>query len=151
MTDNLLQYLVLSAAQTIRLHAEILKPVPQNAACQARVELKLMPARNEGEGTCGGGFVLGIRLTCDGFPPGSQDQDRLFALELVVNLIYNQAAGDPIGFEYFLQHHASLARQAYPLLQVQANGLLQQLGLGMVRLPLDIMGSTPQDASVRLH
>ncbi|MCB1588048.1 MAG: hypothetical protein KDI37_15950 [Xanthomonadales bacterium] len=151
MSDNLLQYFLLSAAQTIKLHAEILKPVPQNAPCQARVELKLMPARHEADASGSPSFVLGIRLACDGFPPGSQDQERLFALELVVNLIYTQSAGEPISFEHFVQHHGTLARQAYPLLQTQANGLLQQLGLGMVRLPLDIMGSPPQDSTVRLH
>jgi hypothetical protein len=151
MTDNLLQYFMLSAAQTVKMHAEILKPMPQNAPCQARVEVKLMPARNDAEPGSAASYVLGIRLGCDGFPPGSQDQERLFSLELVVNLIYTQASGEPISFDYFVAHHGSLARQVYPLLQVQANSMLQQLGLGMVRLPLDIMGSSAQDSTVRLH
>jgi hypothetical protein len=151
MTDNLLQYFMLTAAQTVKLHAEILKPMPTNSPCQARVEVKLMPARNEGESGSTASYVLGIRLGCDGFPPGSQEQERLFTLELVLNLVYTQASGDPVSFDYFVAHHGSLARQIYPLLQNQANALLQQLGLGMVRLPLDIMGTTPQDSTVRLH
>ncbi len=149
MTEQLLQHFLLSGSQVVKINAEMHKTVPPGGQCQARVEVKLSPSKPEDDGQPKH-FLVGVRLYCQGFPPAGQEQERLFTIELVVNLAYSQFAGEPISFENFAQHHGSLARQIYPLIQGQASTILHQLGLSMVRLPLDLSNSGKLDGGT-LH
>lgn len=137
MTDQLLQHFLLSGTQLVKLHADMHKTVPPGSQCQARVEVKLSPLKPE-DSDQPKHYLISVRLYCQGMPPGGQEDERLFTIELVINLAYMQYAGEPISFEYFAAHHASLARQVYPLVQQQATSVLNQLGLSMVRLPHDL-------------
>ena len=104
-------------------------------AARADLELELGHAQNQPS-----------TLLRAGTPPAGQEQERLFSIELVINLAYVQFSGDPISFEYFAQHHASLSRQIYPLIQSQASTVLHQLGLSMVRLPMDLSERAVSDS-----
>lgn len=137
MTEQLLQHFLLSGSQVVKLNAEMHKTVPPGGQCQARVEVKLSPSKPEDDGQPKH-YLVGVRLHCQGWPPPGEEQEQLFTIELVINLAYAQFAGDPISFEDFAAHHGSLARQIYPLIQSHASTVLHQLGLSMVRLPLDL-------------
>ncbi|MCB1608860.1 MAG: hypothetical protein KDI71_17990 [Xanthomonadales bacterium] len=145
MSEQLLRYFMLSGSQLVKLHADMHKTVPPGSQCQARVEVKLTPLKPE-ESDQPKHFLVSVRFYCQGTPPAGQEQERLFTIELVINLAYVQFSGDPISFEYFAQHHASLSRQIYPLIQSQASTVLHQLGLSMVRLPMDLSERAVSDS-----
>lgn len=137
--NNLLADFALVGTQVVKLGAELFKPLPPNEACQARVELNLTPQPPEGPGAMQGGFVILARFGCVGLPASGREDERLFALEVVVNAAYRQERGDPIAFAEFQRHHISLTRQLFPLLQLHATRLLADLGLTQIRLPHDLL------------
>ena len=53
-------------------------------------------------------------------------------------MVYQQSSGDPIDISEFTSHHASLARQIYPLLANELRCLLTRLGLSDIQLPFDL-------------
>lgn len=46
--------------------------------------------------------------------------------------------GGAIDISEFTNHHASLARQIYPLLAQELRGLLTRMGLSNIQLPFDL-------------
>jgi hypothetical protein len=135
---NLLEYFSLAGYQVVKIGGELFRQVPQSEHCQARVELNLTPQAPDGPAQFPGGFVIAVRFGVLGLPPFGAEDERLFALEVILNAAYRQELGAPIEFHEFQQHHTSLARQLFPLLQSHARQLLDTLGLQQVRLPIDL-------------
>ena len=71
--------------------------------------------------------------------------------------VYQQTSGDPIDISGFTNHHASLARQIYPLLAQELRGLLTRMGLSNIQLPFDLnpgsqkISVSPEEISDRVH
>lgn len=137
---NLLDHYTLHALQPVKLHAEWLRPMAPNAGCQARVELKLAPMTPLAP--LAFEYHLQARLHCLGLPTAeSPDADAYFVVEVVLNATYRENGPASLSFEVFSREHVSLARQLYPLLHVEAQSLLNQLGLSQIRLPPDLSSS----------
>ncbi len=66
--------------------------------------------------------------------------------------IYQQTDGDPVDVAEFTNHHASLTRQLYPLLQQELRMLLVRLGLEQIHLPFDLAArvDSPDVETVRV-
>lgn len=108
----------------------------RNVECHAHVELQLTPAAVEGSQPPQ--FTLQIRLGCVGTPTRGVQRNRLFDLEIRALAVYRQVAGEALGAAAFATHHAACARQLFPALVARAQGLLFDLGLTNIRLPLDL-------------
>lgn len=153
MTErSLLSEFALVGTQLIKLGAEILRPVPANDPCQARVELNLTPQPPDGPGAIPGGFVVAVRFNCVGLPPNGREDERLFVLEVMLNAAYRQELGTPLEFAEFQRHHTSLTRQLFPIMHLHASRLLGELGLGQIRLPQDLLAQTTGNTErARVH
>lgn len=143
---NLLPDFALVGCQVVKLAGEILKALPAGESCQARVELNLTPQVPDPAAGPHAGFVLLARFGCSGFPANGvqSDEQRLFALEVVVQAAYRQERGAPLNFSDFQRCHVSLTRQLFPLLQQHATRLLNDLGLFQIRLPHDLLPAPAQ-------
>jgi hypothetical protein len=85
-------------------------------------------------------YQVSARLSCrggdakqEGEPPGPK-----FNVVVGFEAIYQQTDGEPVDVAEFSSHHASLARQLYPLLQQEMRMLLLRMGLEHVKLPFDL-------------
>lgn len=145
---NLLDHYTLHALQPVKLHAEWLRAMAPNAGCQARVELKLAPMTPLAP--LAFEYHLQARLHCLGLPTAeSPDSEAFFVVEVVLNATYRENGPASLSFETFSREHVSLARQLYPLLHLEAQSLLNQLGLSQIRLPPDLSATeTPPE---RMH
>ncbi len=136
---NLLDQLVLTKTQLLRMHAELQGDVPPDQVIHAKVELKLSPQERYSKANPGE-YQMSIEAQVVGFCGGEASADRvdIFTIELRRLVKYRQFQGPAIDFATFTENHASLARQIYPLIHTQMMDLLRQLGLGHVNLPIDL-------------
>ena len=136
---NLSDYFVLVDLQQIRLLSEVHCWPPADAVIQANVELKLSPTERSAEPD-GSPFCILADVVLGGHTQakGESSPSAVFTLELKVMARYRQFQGEPLSFEQFCEHHASLARQLYPVLQTQLMGQLRAAGFGHVHLPMDL-------------
>ena len=144
MMESLLSYYTLSAIETLKLSVEVIRHLPAEQPCQARIELKFTPqmpndpAREQGQ-------LLQVRLFVVGLPQSGREDERFFTLDIIINAHYRPQGTDP-GFDIFNRAHASLTRQLLPLLQRRAIALLMEVGLHQIHLPMDLVHA---DAEVK--
>lgn len=137
MLESLLSYYTLSAIETLKLSIEIIRHLPAEQPCQARIELKFTPqvpndaSKNQGQ-------MLQVKLSVVGLPQSGREEERFFILEILINALYRPQGTDP-GFEIFNRAHTSLTRQLLPLLQRRAVALLTEVGLHQIHLPIDLV------------
>ncbi len=136
---NLLDQFVLSKTQVVGVHAELKRHAPPDQVIHAKVELKLSPQDRHSE-EVQGEHQIGIEAQVLGFCGSEASADRMdiFSIEVKRLANYRQFQGQAVDFATFSEHHASLARQIYPLVHGQMMDLLRQLGLGHVNLPIDL-------------
>lgn len=135
--DELFRQLTLDSLSFTSLQAQLLQGQEmRNVECNAHVELQLTP--NAVEGSNPPQFALQIRLTCVGTPSRGVQRNRLFDLEIRALAIYRQISGEAFGAAVFAANHAVCARQLFPALSSRAQGLLSDLGLTSIRLPIDL-------------
>jgi hypothetical protein len=148
---DLLDRFALTHTQVTRLHADLSEIVPADQKLSAKVELKLTPREIPGEQEAGQ-YQVTARLVCRGQRESDTDDKPLFTIELVLQSVYRQFAGESMPFEEFSRHHASLTRQLYPLIHHQLQPVFKQFGLEQVRLPYDLVNQNPDAAGQRqLH
>lgn len=136
---NLLERFALAHTQVTRLNADLSEIVPPNQAFSAKVELKLTPLEMQHEGELPQ-YQVTARMVCRGSRDDNPDQ-LLFTIELVLQAIYAQFQGEPVGFEAFKANHGTLTRQLYPLIHHQLQPVFKQFGLDQVKLPYDLAGN----------
>ncbi|QOC21289.1 hypothetical protein IC757_09500 [Wenzhouxiangella sp. AB-CW3] len=145
---NLLEYFALAHTQLTRLNADLSEIVSQDNHFNAKVELKLTPLEMKHDGELPQ-YQVSARLLCRGQRDSEASDEPLFTLEFVLQAVYRQFRGEPVDFETFTRHHASLTRQLYPLIQHQLQPVLKQFGLDQVKLPHDLVSSGGQEQSTR--
>lgn len=136
---NLLERFSLAHTQVTRLNADLSEIVPPNQAFSAKVELKLTPLEMAYEGEMPQ-YQVTARMVCRGSREESPDHP-LFTIELVLQAVYSQFQGEPVGFEAFKENHGTLTRQLYPLIHHQLQPVFKQFGLDQVKLPYDLAGN----------
>lgn len=139
---NLLERFALAHTQVTRLNADLSEIVPRDQAFSAKVELKLTPMEMHYEGELPQ-YQVTARMICRGAREDNPEQP-LFTVELVLQAVYSQFQGDPVGFEAFKDNHSSLTRQLYPLIHHQLQPVFKQFGLDQVKLPYDLAGNSPE-------
>lgn len=148
---NLLDRFALTHTQVTRLQADLSEIVPPEQKISAKVELKLTPREIPAEHEAIQ-YQVTARLICRGHRESDPDDKPLFTIDLVLQSVYRQFAGDPLPFEEFSRHHASLTRQLYPLIHHQLQPVFKQFGLEQVRLPYDLVNQSPDSKGQRqLH
>jgi hypothetical protein len=134
---NLLDQFILHHIQVSLLEAKLLSTAKAQSTHEARVELKLAPrVINTDSGDELPAYQVSARLSCRG--GSEEDTGPHFRAEVGIEAVYQQIDGDPLDVTEFGAHHASLARQLYPLLQQELRMLLMRLGLEQVHLPFDL-------------
>ena len=153
---NLLDHFILQHCQISLLKAELLRVSREGAMQDAKVEMNLKPRLVEMDaGDKLPSYQVSARLTCLG--GAKEDSGPAFRAEVGLETVYQQTSGDPIDISEFTSHHASLARQIYPLLAQELCGLLTRMGLSNIQLPFDLNpGSkkitvSPDRAPERVH
>ncbi|MEE4329609.1 MAG: hypothetical protein V2J10_01995 [Wenzhouxiangella sp.] len=148
---NLLDRFALAHTQVTRLQADLGEIIPPDEKVSAKVELKLTPRKIPGESEVAQ-YQVTARLICRGYRDSVASDKPMFTIDLVLQAVYRQFAGDSMLFEEFSQHHASLTRQLYPLIHHQLQPVFKQFGLEQVRLPYDLVNQSPDAAAQRqLH
>ncbi|MGD2127673.1 MAG: hypothetical protein PVJ33_11520 [Lysobacterales bacterium] len=134
---NLLDHFVLKHLQLSLVNAELIKVSRKPAQQEARLELNLTPRLMKADsGEEPPSYQVTARLSCEG---RSRDSgEPVFRARVGMEAVYEQIGGDPIDLAEFTSHHASLARQLYPLLQHELRLLLVRLGLEQIHLPFDL-------------
>jgi hypothetical protein len=134
---NLLDQFVLQHVQVSLLKAKLVRVSKEPGSQEAKVELNLTPRLlNTDSGEDLPAYQVSARLSCKG---GSSDKSGpRFVAQVGFEAIYQQTEGDPIDVAEFTNHHASLTRQLYPLLQQELRMLLVRLGLEQIHLPFDL-------------
>lgn len=154
MTElNLLDFFALYTTQVVKLHAQLHRSISADEALQAKVALKLTPAKLAAQPAGGmAAYQLGACLDCEGYRGEAAISDNhVFSIECILNAGYQQVQGEPISFEVFSQHHASLTRQLYPLIHHQLRPLFSQLGIPGVRLPQEIIQTRASERPRQVH
>ncbi len=137
MMESLLSYYTLAAIETLKLSVDVIRHLPSEQPCQARIELKFTPQMpNDPSKTQG--QLLQVRLSVVGLPQSGREDERFFTLEILINAHYRPQGTDP-GFDIFNRAHTSLTRQLLPLLQRRAVALLMEVGLNQIHLPMDLV------------
>lgn len=135
--ESLLSYYTLAAIETLKLSVDVIRHLPSEQPCQARIELKFTPQMpNDPSKTQG--QLLQVRLSVVGLPQSGREDERFFTLEILINAHYRPQGTDP-GFDIFNRAHTSLTRQLLPLLQRRAVALLMEVGLNQIHLPMDLV------------
>ncbi len=135
--EELFRLLTLENLSLTGLQAQLQQGVEvRNVECNAHVEFQLTPTLIEGSSPPQ--FALQIRLTCVGTPIRGAQRSKLFDLEIRAVAMYRQVGGEALNATDFASHHAICARQLFPALSARAQGLLADLGLQNIRLPLDL-------------
>jgi len=103
----------------------------------AKVEMNLTPRLMDMDsGDKLPSYQVSARLICIG---GSKnDSGPAFNAKVGLETVYQQTTGEPLDISEFTNHHASLARQIYPLLAQELRGLLTRMGLSNIQLPFDL-------------
>ena len=143
---NLLDHFILQHFQISLLQGELLRVNLEGAMQEAKVEMNLTPRlvdMNSGDQLPS--YQVSARLTCIG---GAGDKTGpAFKAKVCIETVYQQSSGDPIDISEFTNHHASLARQIYPLLAQELRGLLTRMGLTNIQLPFDL---NPKSKSINV-
>ncbi len=134
---NLLDNFMLQHVQVSLLSGELLRVSTEGAMQDAKVEMNLTPRLVEmGPDETLPSYQVSARLICEGGP--SADSNPSFKAKVGIETVYQQTSGEPIDLSEFTGHHASLARQIYPLLAQELRGLLTHMGLSNIQLPFDL-------------
>jgi len=138
---NLLDRFVLQHCQVSLLQGELLRVSREGAVQHAKVEMNLTPRLMEMDsGDKLPSYQVSARLICVGGADGKSDP--VFNAKVGLETVYQQTSGDPVDISDFTSHHASLARQIYPLLAQELRGLLTRMGLSNIELPFDLNPSS---------
>ena len=134
---NLLDHFILQHCQTSLLHGELIRVSREGTMQDAKVEMNLTPRLVEMDsGDKLPSYQVSARLICIG---GTNEKPGpSFSAKVGLETVYQQTSGSPIDISEFTNHHASLARQIYPLLAQELRGLLSRLGLSNIQLPFDL-------------
>jgi hypothetical protein len=134
---NLLDHFILQHCQISLLHGELLRISREGAMQDAKVEMNLTPRLVEMDsGDKLPSYQVSARLNCIG---GAKEKSGpAFSAQVGLETVYQQTSGDPIDISEFTNHHASLARQIYPLLAQELRGMLTRMGLSNIQLPFDL-------------
>ncbi len=153
---NLLDHFILQHFQISHLHGELLRVSREGAMQEAKVEMNLTPRLMEMDsGDKLPSYQVSGRLVCIG--GSGDDSEPAFKAKVGIETVYQQTSGDPVDISEFTNHHASLARQIYPLLAHELRGLLMRMGLSNIQLPFDLnpqshkITVSPDGAPVRVH
>jgi len=134
---NLLDQFVLKHLQLSLVNAELIKVSREAGRHEAKLELNLTPRLMKADsGEEPPSYQVTARLGCEG---RSRDSGEVvFRARVGMEAVYEQVAGEPVDLAEFTSHHATLARQLYPLLQQELRLLLVRLGLEQIHLPYDL-------------
>ena len=153
---NLLDHFILQHFQVSALRGELLRVSREGTMQDAKVEMNLTPRLMEmSSGDQLPSYQVSARLTCIGH--SADDAGPAFKAKVGIETVYQQISGEPIDISEFTNHHATLARQIYPLLAQELRGLLTRMGLSNIQLPFDLnpkshnINVTPDGAPVRVH
>ena len=153
---NLLDHFILQHCQISLLQGELLRVSREGSMQDAKVEMNLTPRLMEMDpGDQLPSYQVSARLICIG--GAGQDTGPAFKAKVGIETVYQQTSGEPIDISSFTNHHASLARQIYPLLAQELRGLLTRMGLSNIQLPFDLNPSShkisvsPDEVSDRVH
>ena len=134
---NLLKYFMLQHLQISVLHGELLRVSRKGEMKEAKVEMNLTPRLMEMDsGDKLPSYQVSARLTLIGGV--GESSGPAFKAKVGIETVYQQFSGDPIDISEFTSHHATLARQIYPLLALELRGVLTRLGLSNIQLPADL-------------
>jgi hypothetical protein len=153
---NLLDQFILQHFQIVHLHGELVRVSREGSMKDAKVEMNLTPRLIEMDsGDKLPSYQVSGRLTCVG---DSGDKSApAFKVKVGIETVYQQISGDPMDISEFTNHHASLARQIYPLLAQELRTLLMRMGLSNIQLPFDLnptsrkVRMSPDEAPVQVH
>ena len=138
---NLLDNFILQHFQISRIKGELLRVSREGTMQDAKVEMNLTPRLMDMDaGDKLPSYQVSARLTCVG--GAGDDSGPAFKAKVGIETVYQQTSGDPIDISEFTNHHASLARQIYPLLAQELRGLLIRMGLTIIQLPFDLNPSS---------
>ena len=153
---NLLDHFILQHFQVTRLQGELLRVSREGTMQDAKVEMNLTPRLIEMDsGDKLPSYQVSARLNC----VGGVDKESIpaFKAKVGIETVYQQTSGDPMDISEFTNHHASLARQIYPLLAQELRGLLTRMGLSNIQLPFDLnpgsrkISVSPDEIPERVH
>jgi hypothetical protein len=134
---NLLDHFILQHCQVSVLKGELLRVSREGAMQDAKVEMNLTPRLVEMDsGEKLPSYQVSARLICIG--GAGKESGPAFNAKVGLETVYQQTSGDPIDISEFTNHHASLARQIYPLLAQELRGMLTRMGLSNIQLPFDL-------------
>lgn len=141
---NLLEHFVLQHLQVLQLKSELLRASSEPGMQEAKVEMNLTPRLMESDsGSDLPSYQVSAELGCESGL--ANESGPAFTAAVRLKAIYQQTSGTPVDFAEFTSHHATLARQLYPLLQQEMRGLLTRMGLSQIQLPYDL---TPREHTV---
>jgi len=153
---NLLDHFILQHVQVSLVQGELLRVSREGAMQDAKVEMNLTPRLMEMDsGEQLPSYQISARLVCIGGV--SEDSKPAFKAKVGIETVYQQISADPIDISEFTNHHASLARQIYPLLAQELRGLLTRMGLSNIQLPFDLnpgsrkISVSPDEVPDRVH
>jgi hypothetical protein len=153
---NLLDHFILQHCQISRLQGELLRVSREGSMQDAKVEMNLTPRLMDTDsGDKLPSYQVSARLICIGGT--GEDSGPAFKAKVGIETVYQQFSGEPIDIAGFTNHHASLARQIYPLLAQELRGLLTRMGLSNIQLPFDLnpgsqrINVSPDEISERVH
>ncbi len=153
---NLLDHFILQHCQVSLLHGELIRVGREGAMHDARVEMNLTPRLIEMDsGDQLPSYQVSARLVLVG--GAGENSKPAFKAKVGLETVYQQTSGNPLDISEFSTHHASLARQIYPLLVQELRGLLTRMGLSNIQLPFDLnpgsqkISVTPEEISDRVH
>jgi hypothetical protein len=153
---NLLNFFTLQHLQISVLKGELLHVSKEGAMKDAKVEMNLTPRLMDMDsGDKLPSYQVSARLTCIG--GAGEKSGPAFKAKVGIETVYQQSSGDPIDISEFTSHHATLARQIYPLLAQELRGLLTRMGLSNIQLPFDLnprsktISISPDEVRSRVH
>ena len=134
---NLLDTFNLQHFQVSLLQGELLRVSREGTMQDAKVEMNLTPRLMEMDsGDKLPSYQVSARLVCIG--GASEKTGPAFKAKVGIETVYQQNSGAAIDISEFTNHHATLARQIYPLLAQELRGLLTRMGLTNIQLPFDL-------------
>jgi hypothetical protein len=143
---NLLDHFILQHCQVSQLQGELLRISRKGAMKEAKVEMNLTPRLVEMDsGNKPPSYQVSAKLNCIG--GAGEESGPAFNAKVGLELVYQQTSGEPIDISEFTSHHASLARQIYPMLAQELRGLLTRMGLTNIQLPFDL---TPRSKNINV-
>lgn len=153
---NLLDNFILQHCQISLLKGELIRVAREGAMQDAKVEMNLTPRLMEMDsGDKLPSYQVSARLALVG--GSGEESGPAFNAKVGLETVYQQISGEPLDISGFSTHHASLARQIYPLLAQELRGLLTRMGLSNIQLPFDLnpgsqkVSVSPEEVSDRVH